>query len=152
MLKLITRKKRKFNYGGSAMGTTSGGGTVDTVVYTPSKLSSSMAINPIVTVPELQYRDPNELAEGGMGTTTPTGTQGRGGGNPPNSPGFKIDMDKIYPLPELAKEPFIFSDGFEELKENLCLYFENKLEIKKIESFLPFDSAKNIVNLIEDLI
>ena len=65
---------------------------------------------------------------------------------------FKMDMDKIYPLPELAKEPFIFSDGFEELKENLCLYFKNKLEIKKIESFLPFDSAKNIVNLIEDLI
>lgn len=65
---------------------------------------------------------------------------------------FKIDMDKIYPLPELAKEPFIFSDGFEELKENLCLYFENKLEIKKTESFLPFNSVENIIKLIKDLV
>lgn len=65
---------------------------------------------------------------------------------------FKYHLDKTFPLPAVMNEPFIFSDGFEELKENLCLYFKNKLEIKKTESFLPFDSAKNIVNLIEDLI
>ena len=64
---------------------------------------------------------------------------------------FKIDMDKIYPLPELAKEPFIFSDGFEELKQKLSLYFENKLKTKKTGNFLALDSVENIVKLIGDL-
>lgn len=64
---------------------------------------------------------------------------------------FKIDMDKIYPLPELAKEPFVFSDGFDKLRENLHLYFQGKLDIKESNKFLPFDSVKNIVKLIGDL-
>ncbi|QNM87375.1 hypothetical protein [Aliarcobacter cryaerophilus] len=64
---------------------------------------------------------------------------------------FKYHLDKTFPLPAVMNEPFIFSDGFDTLKEKLCLYFENKLEVKKIESFLPFDSLKNIVKLIGDL-
>ena len=64
---------------------------------------------------------------------------------------FKYHLDKTFPLPAVMNEPFIFSDGFEELKQKLSLYFENKLEVKKIESFLPFDSLKNIVKLIGDL-
>ncbi|WP_418186782.1 hypothetical protein [Aliarcobacter lanthieri] len=65
---------------------------------------------------------------------------------------FKYHLDKTFPLPAVMSEPFIFSDGFEELKENLSLYFENKLKVKKIESFLPFNSVENIIKLIKDLV
>ena len=65
---------------------------------------------------------------------------------------FKYHLDKTFPLPTVMNEPFIFSDGFDALKENLCLYFENKLEIKKTESFLPFNSVENIIKLIKDLV
>lgn len=61
---------------------------------------------------------------------------------------FKYHLDKTFPLPAVMNEPFIFSDGFEELKENLSSYFENKIKVKKTENFLPFDSVKNIVKLI----
>ncbi|RXJ92876.1 hypothetical protein CRV00_12065 [Malaciobacter molluscorum] len=65
---------------------------------------------------------------------------------------FKYHLDKTFPLPAVTKEPFIFSDGFKELKTKLCLYFENKLKIKKSEDFLPFNSSQNIVKLIEELV
>ena len=65
---------------------------------------------------------------------------------------FKYHLDKTFPLPAVMNEPFIFSDGFEELKQKLSLYFENKLKTKKIGNFLEFDSVENILKLIEDLV
>ncbi|MCR8710555.1 hypothetical protein [Aliarcobacter butzleri] len=65
---------------------------------------------------------------------------------------FKYHLDKTFPLPAVMNDPFIFSDGFEELKQKLSLYFENKLKTKKIGNFLEFDSVKNILKLIEDLV
>lgn len=65
---------------------------------------------------------------------------------------FKYHLDKTFPLPAVMNDPFIFSDGFEELKQKLSLYFENKLKTKKIGNFLEFDSVENILKLIEDLV
>lgn len=65
---------------------------------------------------------------------------------------FKYHLDKTFPLPAVMNDPFIFSDGFEELKQKLSLYFENKLKTKKIGNFLAFDSVENILKLIEDLV
>ena len=65
---------------------------------------------------------------------------------------FKYHLDKTFPLPAVMNEPFIFSDGFEELKQKLSLYFENKLKIKKTGNFLALDSVENILKLIEDLV
>lgn len=65
---------------------------------------------------------------------------------------FKYHLDKTFPLPAVMNEPFIFSDGFEELKQKLSLYFENKLKTKKTGNFLALDSVENILKLIEDLV
>ena len=65
---------------------------------------------------------------------------------------FKYHLDKTFPLPAVMNEPFIFSDGFEELKQKLSLYFENKLKTKKTGNFLALDSVENIVKLIGDLV
>lgn len=65
---------------------------------------------------------------------------------------FKYHLDKTFPLPAVKNPPFIFSNGFEELKTKLYLYFENKLKIEKSKDFLPFNSTPNIIKLIEDLV
>lgn len=64
---------------------------------------------------------------------------------------FKYHLNKTYPAPFMY-EPFIFSDGFEQLKSNLSLYFDDKLPTIKFENFLPSNSVDNILKLIERLV
>ena len=64
---------------------------------------------------------------------------------------FKYYLDKAFPLPAVMKKPFIFSDGFKKLEENLCKYLNNPVEKSEIENFLPKNSVKNIIKLIKEL-
>jgi len=63
---------------------------------------------------------------------------------------FQTHLDKTYTMPRYKYEPFIFSDGFEELKNNLSTYLSNPYKIKE-EDFLPKNSVENIIKLLKDL-
>jgi len=64
---------------------------------------------------------------------------------------YKHGQDIRYPYEEMQKPPFIFSNGFQELKENLCKYLDNPMKQEQVENFMPNNSAKNIATLIKEL-
>ena len=64
---------------------------------------------------------------------------------------YKHKYDDFYSVPTFSKLPFIFSDGFEELENNLCEYLDNPSSIDGIENFMPIHAAKNIAKLIKEL-
>ena len=45
---------------------------------------------------------------------------------------YKHKYDDFYSVPTFSKLPFIFSDGFEELENNLCEYLDNPSSIDGI--------------------
>ncbi|MGY0399596.1 MAG: hypothetical protein ACWIPH_06605 [Ostreibacterium sp.] len=63
---------------------------------------------------------------------------------------FRYHLDQTYPLPEVAVDPFIHSNGFEELEKNLLDFLRKGLstEQKIALDFLPISSVENIVRLI----
>lgn len=64
---------------------------------------------------------------------------------------YKNDFDSCYPITEMKNKPFIFSDGFSALENNLCTYLNNPKQIEKIKDFFPKNSVENIIELIKEL-
>jgi len=64
---------------------------------------------------------------------------------------YKHKYDDYYSVPAFQHPPFIFSNGFEELKKNLCNYLNDPKKLDTNFNFLPNNSAKNIAKLIKEL-
>ncbi len=63
---------------------------------------------------------------------------------------FKYDLHNYFPVPTLLNKPFVFSDGFTELKRNLSnfLVSSSANTSADVANFCPTGSVKNIVSLI----
>ena len=61
---------------------------------------------------------------------------------------YKQDNVDYYPVPNFKKLPFIFSNNLKELEINLFSFLNGNDSLCKSTKFMPSNSVKNIVKLI----